>query len=76
MVAALCPKSQRAWLAFGRLRAYHDLRIRVLGDDGAGHDAHLCATLDYTFHGEWKLPNDTRFDSRIVEHSQFPQFPQ
>ncbi len=73
MIAALCPKSKRAWLAFGRLRAYHDLRIRVLGDDGAGNGAHLCTTLEYSFHGEWKLPNEARFDTRIVQQPQFPK---
>jgi hypothetical protein len=73
MIAALCPKSRRAWLAFGRMRANHDLRIQVLGDDGAGHGAHLCATLNYTFHGEWKLPNDARFDTRLVAQPQFPK---
>ena len=73
MIAALCPKSKRAWLAFGRLRAYHDLRIRVLGDDGAGNGAHLCTTLEYSFHGEWKLPNEAKFDTRIVEQPQFPK---
>lgn len=73
MIAALCPNSQRAWLAFGRLRANHDLRIYVLGDGGAGRDAHLCKTLDYTFHGEWKLPSDAKFDTRLVDRPQFPR---
>jgi hypothetical protein len=45
----------------------------ALGDDGAGNGAHLCTTLDYTFHGEWKLPNEARFDTRIVAQPQFPK---
>ena len=32
MIAALCPQSHRAWMAFGHLKAYRDLRIYVLGD--------------------------------------------
>jgi hypothetical protein len=72
MIAALCPGSRRAWLAFGRLRANHDLRIYVLGDDADGKSAHLCKTLDFTFHGEWKLPSNTTFDTRLVERPQFP----
>ena len=73
MIAALCPRSKRAWLVFGRLRANHDLRIHVLGDNGSADGAHLCATLDYTFHGDWKLPNDAKFDTRIIDRPQFPQ---
>jgi hypothetical protein len=73
MIAALCPNSRRAWLDFGRLRANHDLRIHVLGDDPDGKGVHLCKTLEFTFHGEWKLPSDATFDTRLIDRPQFPR---
>ena len=53
---ALCRGSDRAWLAFGKLRLGQDLRIQALGHDPITGATRLCMTLDYTFHGEWKLP--------------------
>ena len=58
MVNAFCPGSKHGWLALGRLRANQDLRVHVLGDTPAGA-AKLCRTLDFSFHGEWRLPPPT-----------------
>jgi hypothetical protein len=57
LIHAFCPGSSRAWLAFSRLVEARPLRIRVIGDDPAGGPARLCETLDFQFHGEWKLPS-------------------
>jgi hypothetical protein len=73
MIAALCPSSHRAWLAFGRLKVNHDLRIFVLGDNPATGSAKLCRTLAYSFHGEWAVPSDQKIDPGIVEPPQFPR---
>jgi hypothetical protein len=73
MIAALCPQSHRAWMAFGHLRANHDLKIYVLGDDPKGGAARLCRTLNYTFHGEWQGPSGPPISPGIVEPPQFPQ---
>jgi len=56
LVRALCRGSDRAWLAFGRLKVGEDLRIQALGHDPASGKTRLCMTLDYSFHGEWALP--------------------
>ncbi len=53
---ALCRGSDRAWLAFGKLRLGEDLRIQALGHDPVTGATRLCMTLDYSFHGEWVLP--------------------
>ncbi|HUZ14117.1 MAG TPA: hypothetical protein VMU93_14870 [Caulobacteraceae bacterium] len=54
MIRAFCPGSARAWLAFGRIRQGHGLRVRVIGEAAGASRARLCATLDFTFHGEWR----------------------
>ena len=53
---ALCRGSDHVWLAFGRIKFGKDLRIRALGHDPATGKTRLCVTLDYTFRGEWSLP--------------------
>ena len=71
LISAFCPGAQHAWMAFGRLRSGHDLRVLVLG---AGPSrAHLCQTLDFTFRAEWKLPptpriDPTQFDPPVLDH--------
>ena len=52
---ALC-HSNRAWLAFGRLKSGLPLRVHAVTYDPASGQARLCVTLDYDFHGEWALP--------------------
>jgi len=54
---ALC-HSDRVWLAFGRLKNGHDLRVHAITYDPKTGKGRLCVTLDYAFHGEWALPVD------------------
>ena len=56
LIRAFCPGSKRAWLAFSRLVEDKPLRVQVIGDDPAGGPTRLCETLEFTFHGEWRLP--------------------
>ena len=53
---ALCRGSDHVWLAFGRLKVGQDLRVRALGHDPRTGQTRLCETLDYSFHGEWLMP--------------------
>ena len=73
MIAALCPQSHHAWMAFGHIRANHDLRVYVLGDGPANGSAALCKTLDYTYHGEWSGPSGPPISPGLVQPPQFPQ---
>ena len=72
-ISALCPQSHHAWMAFGHIRANHDLRIYVLGDGPVSGSARLCKTLDYTYHGEWSAPSGPPINPGIVQPPQFPQ---
>lgn len=71
-VAALCPGSKRGWMAFGPLRSFGDLKVQVLGDAPGGGPARLCRTLNFNFHGEWKLPPGRPIDPRDLEESRYP----
>ncbi len=65
-IRAFCPGATRLWLSFGRLGVHRDLRVQAFGDtpkDGPnGGAARLCGTLDFSYRGEWKLPNSNRPD--------------
>ncbi len=72
MVAAFCPGATRAWMAFDRLRANRDLRVLVLGAASGSAAVHPCRTLNFSFHGEWRLPPGASFDERQLERPRFP----
>lgn len=55
LIRAACPGATRAWLAFGDLKIGRNLVIHALGADDTGK-AHLCASMEFAWHGEWKLP--------------------
>lgn len=56
MIRAFCPGSTKGWLVFAPLRARQDLVVHALGDDPATGQAKLCATLKFSFRGEWAVP--------------------
>lgn len=56
LIRAACPGSDRAWLAFGSLRSDRELVIHAIGRNAQSGKVHLCATLEFSWHGEWKLP--------------------
>jgi hypothetical protein len=56
LIRAACPGSDKAWLAFGELKRTEDLRVQAFGRYPGGAKAHHCATLDFSWRGEWKLP--------------------
>jgi hypothetical protein len=73
LIAAFCPGAAHAWMAFSRPRLFQDLRIYVIGDGGAAKPTHICRRLDFSFHGEWKLPPTGKFDERELPQDQFPR---
>lgn len=56
MIRAFCPGSATGWLVFGPVRARRDLVVQALGKDPATGKARHCATLTFTFRGEWAIP--------------------
>jgi hypothetical protein len=56
LIRAACPGSDRAWLAFGSLRSDRELVIHAFGRNAQSGKLHLCATLTFSWHGEWRLP--------------------
>jgi hypothetical protein len=72
LLAALCPGSRRGWIALTGVRYGSDLQAVIIGDDPAGRGAHRCRTLDFTFHGEWRLPPGS---SPALEAASPPDFP-
>ena len=72
-VAALCPGSKRAWLAFSAVKYGAELKAVVFGDDQVGPGVRVCRRLVYDFHGEWRLPPGV---SPKLEADEPPDFPQ
>src|SRR3982751_4652241 len=56
LIRVACPGSDKAWLAFGKLDRIDDLRVQAFGRYADGGKVHHCATLDFSWRGEWKLP--------------------
>ena len=72
LIAAFCPGAQRAWMAFGPVKANRDLTVLVLQPPGADGKPRLCRTLRFAFHGEWVLPPGRSIDPRQLERPRFP----
>jgi hypothetical protein len=66
LISAFCPGAKRAWMAFSKIRFNRDLRVLVIGDNGPAGAAHLCRTLDFSFHGEWRPPPGAPFDTKVL----------
>lgn len=62
----LCPGAQEVFLVFGRVRPLRDLTMHAIGRGAAGTALH-CATLQYTYRGEWTQPDprDVRGDGPL-----------
>jgi hypothetical protein len=56
-IRAWCPGSTRLWMAIGRFAYSKPLTLTALGDDPARPGAaRVCARMEFSFRGEWKLP--------------------
>lgn len=56
MIQAFCPGSKRGWLSVGRIAFRRDLRVHAFGDDPVSGEPRLCATMDFAFRSEWRMP--------------------
>ncbi|HXV00818.1 MAG TPA: hypothetical protein VG166_09995 [Caulobacteraceae bacterium] len=56
LIAAFCPGSRRAWMAFSPVKLYQDLSVVVVGDDPKGGPPRRCRSLAFNFRGEWRPP--------------------
>ncbi|ATC33569.1 hypothetical protein CA606_15200 [Caulobacter vibrioides] len=74
-VRAFCPGSARLWLSFSPIAVRRDLRIQAFGDDPkTPGQARLCGTLDFSYRGEWRLP-DNRTPDPMSDWTDNPQRP-
>jgi len=53
---ALCKGQEQSWMAFSPVRRNERLTVNVLAVDPERNAPFVCATLDYKYRGEWKLP--------------------
>lgn len=74
LIAAFCPGSTRAWMAFGKPRLSRDLRVYVLAPGAGGGPVRLCRTLDFSFHGAWRLPAGRTTTSDLDPGSPLPRY--
>lgn len=56
MIQAFCPGSKSGWLSIGRIAFRRDLRVYAFGDDPTSGEPRLCATMDFSFRSEWRMP--------------------
>ena len=56
LIRAACEYSNRGWLAFGQLKSGKNLVIHAIGANERSGRIHLCASMEFSWHGEWKLP--------------------
>lgn len=62
MVQAFCPGSKTGWLSIGPIRHAAPLRVYAFGDDPGSGEPKLCATMDFQFRGEWRMPKTNTAD--------------
>lgn len=72
LIAAFCPGSERAWMAFGPVRLNRDLEILVVGAPSSSAPPKLCRTLNFNFHGEWLSPPGRQINPRDLERRHYP----
>ncbi|MDO9223106.1 MAG: hypothetical protein Q7U20_05250, partial [Caulobacter sp.] len=56
MIQAFCPGSTQGWLAIGAIGFRKDMTVHAFGDDPATGQPRLCAVMNFTFRGEWRMP--------------------
>lgn len=56
MIQAFCPGSRKGWLAIGGIAFRRDMRVHAFGDDPASGEPRLCAVMDFSWRGEWRMP--------------------
>ena len=59
MIQAFCPGSTKGWLAIGAIGFRKPMRVHAFGDDPTTGEPRLCAVMDFSFRGEWRMPGPT-----------------
>lgn len=62
MIQALCPGSKMGWLSIGPILHAQPLKVLAFGDDPGTGEPKLCATMDFQFRGEWRMPKTNTAD--------------
>lgn len=62
MIKAFCPGSTKGWLGISAIAFRRDLRVHAFGDDPATGQPRLCATMDFAYRGEWRMPRTNTAD--------------
>jgi hypothetical protein len=62
LVQAFCPGSNAGWLAVSPIAHGRDLRVHAFGDDPATGRPRLCSVMDFTWRGEWRMPETNTSD--------------
>jgi hypothetical protein len=70
--AALCPGSKRSWLALTAVKYGRNVQAVVFGDDPSGGPVKRCRTLEFAFHGEWRLPPGAAPEIEPIAPPDFP----
>ncbi len=65
-IHAVCPGSDRAWLLIGRLDRFRDLTVQAVGRKAADPAAHACASLQFSFRSDLRLPGADVPDARLL----------
>ncbi len=72
MIQAFCPGSKSGWLAVGTIAHMRDLRVHAFGDDPATGEPRLCAVMDFSFRGEWRMPGP--INDRVTDRVFRPDY--
>lgn len=56
-INAVCPGAERAWLLIGRLERFKDLELQAVGRAPGAGSVHVCSTMTFSFHSDWRLPD-------------------
>lgn len=72
MIQAFCPGSKAGWLSVGTIAHMRDLRVHAFGDDPATGEPRLCAVMDFSFRGEWRMPGP--INDRVTDRVFRPDY--
>lgn len=61
MIQAFCPGAKDGWLAIGPFVHARELRVHAFGASEGG-EPRLCSVMDFSWRGEWRMPNPNTSD--------------
>lgn len=61
MTQAFCPGAKDGWLSIGPFVHARELRVHAFGAPEGG-EPRLCAVMDFSWRGEWRMPNPNGSD--------------